>query len=96
VTGDYFVNDYVVRELEMLGASIHFKPLFEDDLVAVVDGPARRCSRPRRLSRRQLKILAFATRAEWCWQAPYSVVEFVAWPRTKPQRLPPSPDNWKS
>jgi DNA-binding response OmpR family regulator len=38
VTGDYFVNDYVVRELEMLGASIHFKPLFEDDLVAVIDG----------------------------------------------------------
>jgi DNA-binding response OmpR family regulator len=37
VTGDYFVNDYVVRELEMLGASIHFKPLFEDDLVAVVE-----------------------------------------------------------
>jgi two-component system, OmpR family, response regulator QseB len=37
VTGDYFVNDYVVRELEMLGASIYFKPLFEDDLVAVVE-----------------------------------------------------------
>jgi DNA-binding response OmpR family regulator len=36
VTGDYFVDEEVCRELQMLGAQIHFKPLWEDDLLRLV------------------------------------------------------------
>ncbi len=36
VTGDYLVDERVARELEMLGAQIHFKPLWEEDLIRIV------------------------------------------------------------
>jgi CheY-like chemotaxis protein len=36
VTGDCLVDEDVVREIETLGARIHFKPLWEEDLVRVV------------------------------------------------------------
>jgi DNA-binding response OmpR family regulator len=37
VTGDYFVDEDIARELEVLGAHVHFKPLWEDDLLTLVD-----------------------------------------------------------
>lgn len=36
ITGDYLVDDGVVRQLAKLGAQIHFKPLWEEDLVRIV------------------------------------------------------------
>ncbi|OFW43214.1 MAG: hypothetical protein A3J29_14930 [Acidobacteria bacterium RIFCSPLOWO2_12_FULL_67_14b] len=36
VTGDYFVDERVARELEMLGAHVYFKPLWEEDLIRIV------------------------------------------------------------
>ena len=36
MTGDYLVDERVSRELEMLGAQIHFKPLWEEDLIQIV------------------------------------------------------------
>lgn len=36
ITGDYLVDDEVVRQLVALGASIRFKPLWEEDLVRTV------------------------------------------------------------
>jgi hypothetical protein len=36
VTGDYFVEEGVARELESLGAHIHFKPLWEEDVMRIV------------------------------------------------------------
>jgi two-component system response regulator MprA len=36
VTGDYFVDEQVVDELQTLGARIHFKPLWEDDLLQLI------------------------------------------------------------
>lgn len=44
VTGDYFIEEPVVAELERLGAAIHFKPLWDTDLLRLVAdliGPAR-------------------------------------------------------
>ncbi len=35
VTGDYFLSEPVERELQSLGASIRFKPLWMDDLIAL-------------------------------------------------------------
>jgi DNA-binding response OmpR family regulator len=35
VTGDYFLSDPVQHELKSLGASIRFKPLWLEDLVAL-------------------------------------------------------------
>ena len=35
VTGDYFLSDAVQQELKSLGASIRFKPLWLEDLVAL-------------------------------------------------------------
>ena len=35
VTGDYFLSDAVQQELQTLGASIKFKPLWLEDLVAL-------------------------------------------------------------
>ena len=35
VTGDYFVDESVASELRSLGASLRFKPLWLDDLVAL-------------------------------------------------------------
>lgn len=36
VTGDYFLDDRVAGELLALGARIHFKPLWQDDLQRLV------------------------------------------------------------
>jgi two-component system response regulator MprA len=33
ITGDYFIDDTVMRELESLGAQLRFKPLWLEDLV---------------------------------------------------------------
>ena len=35
VTGDYFIDDGTMSRIEALGASVLFKPLWLDDLVAV-------------------------------------------------------------
>ena len=35
VTGDYFLSDALQRELQTLGASLRFKPLWLEDLVAL-------------------------------------------------------------
>ena len=37
VTGDYFADERIVREVESLGASVHFKPLWEEDLLGLMD-----------------------------------------------------------
>jgi DNA-binding response OmpR family regulator len=36
LTGDYFLEEEVAQELRDLGARIHFKPLWEDDLRRIV------------------------------------------------------------
>jgi len=36
ITGDYMVDEHVIRDLETLGARIFFKPLWEEDLVRIV------------------------------------------------------------
>jgi len=36
MTGDYLVDDGVISELRTLGAPVYFKPLWEEDLVAIV------------------------------------------------------------
>lgn len=35
VTGDYFIDDAVVDELKVLGATLRFKPLWLEDLLAL-------------------------------------------------------------
>ena len=37
ITGDFFLDDTITAELRELGASVHFKPLWRADLVAIVD-----------------------------------------------------------
>ena len=41
VTGDYFVDDRTTEQLETLGASVRFKPLWLDDLVTIARGLTR-------------------------------------------------------
>ena len=36
VTGDYLVDERVARELQVLGAQLYFKPLWEEDLIHIV------------------------------------------------------------
>ena len=36
ITGDYLVDEHVIRDLETLGARIFFKPLWEEDLLRIV------------------------------------------------------------
>jgi DNA-binding response OmpR family regulator len=38
VTGDYFLDDAVLKEISDLGAQLHFKPLWLEELVAVAHG----------------------------------------------------------
>jgi CheY-like chemotaxis protein len=38
MTGDYFVEEAVARELRALGAELHFKPLWEEDLLRIAQG----------------------------------------------------------
>ena len=45
LTGDYFMDDDVARELQQLGAKIHFKPVWEDDLHRIVQGLVTRSDR---------------------------------------------------
>jgi hypothetical protein len=37
MTGDYLVDDRVTGELVSLGVPLYFKPLWEEDLVAIVE-----------------------------------------------------------
>ena len=48
VTGDYFVDERVARELQVLGAQMYFKPLWEEDLIRIVRDllPARNEASP--------------------------------------------------
>lgn len=36
VTGDYLIDERVTRELQVLGARLYFKPLWEEDLIRIV------------------------------------------------------------
>jgi two-component system KDP operon response regulator KdpE len=36
ITGDYFVEEDVARELLTLGARVHFKPLWEEELLKLI------------------------------------------------------------
>jgi hypothetical protein len=36
VTGDYFVDENVVAQIEAMGARLCFKPLWQEDLVRIV------------------------------------------------------------
>jgi two-component system OmpR family response regulator len=52
VTGDYFLGDDVLREISELGAELHYKPLWLEELVAVADtliGRVRACAADRTL-----------------------------------------------
>ena len=48
VTGDYLVDERVARELQVLGAQIYFKPLWQEDLIRIVRDllPARNEASP--------------------------------------------------
>lgn len=37
VTGDYFLEEEIATEVRSLGARVHFKPLWDDDLLKLVD-----------------------------------------------------------
>ena len=37
MTGDYFLDEEVARELGRLGAKLYFKPLWEEDLLRLID-----------------------------------------------------------
>lgn len=37
ITGDYFVDDTVSRDLGGLGAEVHFKPLWQEDLLHITE-----------------------------------------------------------
>jgi DNA-binding response OmpR family regulator len=37
LTGDYFLDDEVARALQALGARIHFKPVWDTDLLQIVE-----------------------------------------------------------
>ena len=64
VTGDYFLDDAVSRELHSLGAEVRFKPLWLEDLLALAgnllkhkngSSPQRQRSvRPRASSRKTI------------------------------------------
>ena len=41
MTGDYLVDDQVTGELHALGVPLHFKPLWEEDVLAIVAALAR-------------------------------------------------------
>jgi len=36
VTGDYLIDERATRELQVLGAQLYFKPLWEEDLIRIV------------------------------------------------------------
>jgi DNA-binding response OmpR family regulator len=38
LTGDYFLDDDIARQLQELGARIHFKPVWDGDLDQIVAG----------------------------------------------------------
>jgi CheY-like chemotaxis protein len=38
LTADYFLDEAIARELKVLGAHIHFKPVWESDLRRIVAG----------------------------------------------------------
>lgn len=42
VTGDHFLNEQTLQEIRALGATVRYKPLYMDDLVALVRSLVRR------------------------------------------------------
>jgi CheY-like chemotaxis protein len=36
LTGDYFLDEEIAKELQALGAHVFFKPVWEDDLLRIV------------------------------------------------------------
>lgn len=46
LTGDYFVDEDVATQLTSLGAAIHFKPIWEDDIDRIVGQLLRRPELP--------------------------------------------------
>jgi CheY-like chemotaxis protein len=38
ITGDYFLDDSIIAQVRALGAELHFKPLWVDDIVGIVRG----------------------------------------------------------
>jgi DNA-binding response OmpR family regulator len=45
VTGNYCLEEAISRELTELGASLHFKPLWFEDVVGIAQGLLGRCPR---------------------------------------------------
>lgn len=43
VTADYLVDERVTRELQVLGAQLYFKPLWEEDLIRIVRDLLTKC-----------------------------------------------------
>jgi two-component system, OmpR family, response regulator len=43
MTGDYFIDERVTDELAGLGVPLHFKPLWEEDVLQIVESLLRRC-----------------------------------------------------
>jgi DNA-binding response OmpR family regulator len=46
LTGDYFLEEDVAHELRELGAKIHFKPVWEEDLCRIVEELVSRTGPP--------------------------------------------------
>jgi two-component system OmpR family response regulator len=44
VTGDYFIGEMMCAELQALGADLRFKPLWLEDLLAIVDAMVSRAA----------------------------------------------------
>ena len=40
VTGDYFIDDRVTDELQVLDVPLHFKPLWEEDILQIIESLA--------------------------------------------------------
>jgi two-component system, OmpR family, response regulator len=50
VTGDYLIDDRVTHELQTLGVKLFFKPLWEEDLLRIVQSLIKDADWPRRKS----------------------------------------------
>lgn len=42
VTGDYLIDDHLTAEIDRLGSRLHYKPLWEEDIVQIVGSLLRR------------------------------------------------------
>jgi DNA-binding response OmpR family regulator len=57
ITGDYFVDDSVTNALRELGAPVHLKPLWLDDLLAITKRLLDEPSSDQSIATRRLKLL---------------------------------------